>query len=207
MNTIVVGFDGLVRAGKTTLINKLAKHFNAPIIGEYKSYATRNGTEFPPYPPVSREKAMEASIFFTEIEKQRIGDLDNFKSLNPQIILVDRTSLSCIAFDYSANHFTNFGTYDEAKKLWDDTKIIRPDLSFILDVSQENLKHRMFLNNDNFPPHISDKDFNSHIVNLFNEELKKNPNMVKINANQKPEEVEADVVNAIMEYINKNTTK
>lgn len=201
MKTIIIGFDGLVRAGKTSLVNKLAHTFDAVIVEEYKSYATKFGTEFPEYPPKSRKKSLEASKFFIDLEKKRIKDLNKHLSLEHKIILVDRTCLSCLAFDYSANHFTNFGTFLEVQKLWDNKPKIIPSLTFFMDVSQANLKKRMLINNDDFPPHISDKNFNRYMVDFFKQECKKNKYMIKINANQKPEMVELSVKNAILKYI------
>lgn len=200
MKTIVIAFDGLVRAGKTSLIKRLSHTFHAPIVGEYKSYATKFGTEFPPYPPRSYEEAMAASIFFIDLEQKRIADLNDLLFKN-KIILVDRTSLSCLAFDYSANHFTNFGTFNEVEKLWNDSLKIMPNLSFFMDVSQENLKKRMLIEQDNFPPHISDKDFCDHMVVFFKNKCERNKNMIRIDANQIAEEVEREVENAILKYM------
>lgn len=201
MKTIIIGFDGLIRAGKTSLVNKLAHVLDAAIVEEYKSYATKFGTEFPNYPPRSRSEAIKASKFFTDLEKKRVIDLNNHISSKHKIILVDRTSLSCLAFDYSANHFTNLGTFPEVQKLWDKTPKIVPYLNFFMDVSQANIKKRMLINNDNFPPHISEKNFNGHMVDFFKQECKKNMYMIRINANQKPEQVELSVKNTILKYI------
>jgi thymidylate kinase len=196
MNTIVIGFDGLVRAGKTTLVNKLACIFEAAVVGEYKGYALKSGSRFPKFPPESYAKAIEASIFFMDLEKQRVVDLNNYMLSNKKIILVDRTCLSCLAFDYAANYFTNLETFPEVQKLWSDTPRIIPDLTFFMDVSQTNLK-----NKDNFPLHFLDKKFNRYMVNFFKQECKKNKHMIRINANQKPEMVEHSVKTAILKYL------
>lgn len=200
MKTVIIGFDGLVRAGKTSLITKLSNTLNASIISEYKSYATKYGKEFPSYPPLSYLEAINASKFFIEIEQKRIADLNNLLSEN-KIILVDRTSLSCLAFDYSANNFTNLGTFSEVEKLWINSQKITPDLNFFMDVNQENLIKRMIKEKDNFPPHIYDKDFNWNMVVFFKQKCDENKNMIRINANQSAEQVEIEVINVILKFI------
>ncbi len=199
MKNIIIGFDGLTRAGKTTLIKKLASIFNASVIEEQREYL-EPGSKFPKFPPESYEKAMEASVFFMNIEKKRISDLEGYESSNTKLIFIDRTYLSCLAFDYAANYVTSFGTFQEVQKLWLGMEKIVPDVTFFMDVSQDNLRNRMLLNGDNLPSHFLDKDFNEHMMDFFKQECEKN-NMIRIDANKKPEEVEGEISAIILTYL------
>ncbi|MFH1642545.1 MAG: hypothetical protein ABIC04_06640 [Nanoarchaeota archaeon] len=201
MKKIIIGFDGLVRAGKSSTVKRLADVFDATIVDEYKGYATRAGLVFPSYPPKSYKKAIEASKFFINLEKQRYFDLCNYKLTDKKIFLTDRTCHSCIAFDYAANHYTKLGTFKEVEHLWQNTKKVVPDLNFFMDVSQTNLKKRMRLNGDVFPPHFSNKRFNGYMTKFFMQQCKKNKNMIRINANQTREKIDEDIKKVIKKYL------
>ena len=197
---IIIAFDGPIRAGKTSLIKKLVEFFNVASLGEYKEYATNSGVDFPPYPPNSYEEAMDASIFFVGLEEKRVSDLKKLKLLKNKIIFVDRTYLSCVAFDYAANYFTKLGTFFEAQKLWKNKIKIKPDLTFFMDVSPLNIKKRILANDIYFPPHISNEKFNNYLTDFFKKECRRNELMVRIDANQTPEKVELDVRNYILNF-------
>ena len=201
MKKIIIGFDGIVCAGKTTMVNKLACMFDTIVIEEYKEYALKSGFKFPKFPPKSYIKAIEASVFFMDLEKQRVVNLNNYVPPNKKIIFVDRTYLSCLAFDYAANYFTNLETFPKVQKLWSDTPKIIPDLIFFMDVSQTNLRKRILINKNNFPPHFLDKKFNQFMVSFFKQECKNKGNIIRINANQKPEMVEHSVKTVILKYL------
>ncbi len=203
MNQIIIAFDGSVRAGKTSLIANLSRIFGAPSIEEYKKYAMKAGAEFPEFPPKSYEEALRASQFFIDLEKHRCADLKKFDE--SKIVFVDRTSLSCVAFDYAANRFTGLDTLEEVQELWESAEKIVPDLLFFMDVSQANIKKRMRINNDNFPPHIYDKVFTDDLKFFFEKECSENECVVRIDANQSKEAVESDVKDAIITYMAENS--
>ncbi|PIP87351.1 hypothetical protein COW81_00730 [Candidatus Campbellbacteria bacterium CG22_combo_CG10-13_8_21_14_all_36_13] len=201
---ISIGFDGLVRAGKSSLIHRLAKRLNADILDEYKGYAYKYGLKsipvFPKFPPQSYEEAINATNFFINLEKIRVMDLENMKEKSDHIILIDRTYLSCLAFDYAARHLTGFDTFTEVKELWQNNPKTTPDLLFYMDVSQENLKQRAILNNNNFPQHFFDPIFNGHMREFFHKKCDSNENIIKINANEDPTVVEKNVMSFINKY-------
>jgi thymidylate kinase len=201
---IIIGFDGLVRAGKTSLINKLANKLNATIIDEYKGYAYKAGFRFPKFPPKSYKRAIISSIFFMNVEKERVADLNKLIKKHKKIILVDRTCLSCIAFDYAANHFTNLDTFSEVQKRWSGVTRIIPNLIFFMDVSQENLKKRAIANNDVFPSHFFDSKFNGYMVEFFKQECERNKNIIRIDANQSPKIIEKHIESYIKEYLTRH---
>ncbi len=191
----IVGFDGLVRAGKSTLLkNNLGPALNAPIIDEYGVY-TKGSTSFPPFPPPSHEKALAASQFFIDIEKQRINDLGAYETHD--IVLVDRTYLSCLGFDYAARHITGFDTFSEVKQFWAQTQKIEPQLIIFLDVSHDSLEERIGPHKSKFLPHFYDRTFNGHMSEFFHRTCKENPLFIRVDADQTPNQVFMTVLDII----------
>jgi thymidylate kinase len=199
---ITIGFDGLVRAGKTTLIKRLAPIFDAVIVEEYGAYIKRSVVGFPKFPPPSYEYALTASKLFMGIERQRVSDLES-TSPRGRLVLVDRTYLSCLAFDYAARHFSGFDTFSEVKILWSRQERIEPDLVFFMDVSHDHLEQRIAPHKDKFLPHFYDEKFNSYVTEFLKLRSLEDKQVIRINADQRPETIDEEVV----EYINQLRNK
>lgn len=100
----LVGVEGNSFSGKTTLINKLSEDYLVPYIEEYDLYAG-GGENFPVFPPQSYNDACKAIDFFLEIEKKRVETLYSLMSLDPDLIMVDRSFFSCIFFQWYVKKF------------------------------------------------------------------------------------------------------
>ncbi len=195
----IIGFDGLVRAGKTTLIkDKIGPLLDAVIIDEYGVYA-KGSKSFPEFPPLSYERALVASQFFMDIEEQRVVDLQA-KVLHKEFALVDRTHLSCLGFDYAARHFTGFDTFSDVESLWSKTKKIEPDIVIFLDVSHKKLEERIAPHKDKFLQHFYDRSFNLHISEFLKLECRKNPHIVRVDADQEQDAVQEEVLKIIRAF-------
>lgn len=185
----IIGIEGLVRAGKSTLSSYLGKTLQAKIIPEYGVY-TKGSAAFPQYPPATLEEALAAIKFFIGIEQLRVNDLP----IGHEIVIVDRTYLTCLAFDYAANHFTEFDIYKESHRLWREATKIEPDLLIFLDVSDEELNRRIAPDKHVYLPHFYQPEFNYHIREFFTNLIDNNHRVVKIDANQNPTAIEQEVL-------------
>lgn len=190
-----IGFDGLIRAGKSTLIKRLSTLLNAGVIDEYGKYVKRLGVGFPPFPPRSYEDAIHASRLFVEIEAQRVKDLNAYTAC--KIVLVDRTYLSCLAFDFAARHYSGFDTFCEVRTMWSENVRIECDTLFFLNVSDAHLQRRVLPHRDTFLPHFYDTKFNAYLTAFLNRECDTNVRMQRVNADKPIGVVDAEVLHHI----------
>lgn len=115
--SIVVGVEGLLGSSKSTLIHDLQIEEPNRVfrISEYDSYANRGGIGgFPAFPQRNSQDAISSMDYFLGIEsvrKQALRDclttlaghvLQSCRTDIPQIVLLDRTFLSLLAFPYAA---------------------------------------------------------------------------------------------------------
>lgn len=190
MSTII-GIEGLVFAGKTTLSENLGQSLPAAIVHEYGFY-TDGLKSFPKYPPESYRAAIEASQFFIDIEQERISVLKRLRLNNPKYIVVDRTYITCLAFDYAAKLFTGFDTYDEVYMLWQRADKIEVDITIYLDVSDAEVMKRVPLRKSKCPNHLLDPEFNRQIRCYL-----QGQKVVTVNANQNKQQVLEEVIKLV----------
>lgn len=196
----IIGVEGLIRAGKSTLVNWLSAELSAPIVEEYGEYIKRSGTSFPIFPPTSYKAAIAASQKFIGIEQQRLLSLDSVGKA--KIVLIDRTYLSCVGFDYAARHFTGFDTFEEVEHLWRASPKIEPDLTFFLDVSQGKLEERVLPHRHLYLPHFCDADFNKHITEFLHHKASRDKGIIHISADQSQDEVKHQALQYIKKFNN-----
>lgn len=190
MSTII-GIEGLVFAGKTTLSENLGQNLSAVIVREYGHY-TGGSKSFPKYPPDSYRAAIEASRFFIDIEQERIRVLKGLLLDSPKYIVVDRTYITCLAFDYAAKLFTGFDTYDEVYELWQQADKIMTDITIYLNVSDTEIMRRVPLRKSKCPDHLLDPEFNKQIRRYL-----QGQNVVTVNADQSKRQVLEEVVKLV----------
>jgi thymidylate kinase len=157
-----IGIEGLIKAGKSTLAHFLAEVLKAKLISEYGVY-TKGSAAFPKYPPTTLDEAIDAVNFFVKVERLRMND---FYSDNG-IVILDRTYLTCVAFDYAASHFTGFDISNESWRIWNDSPRIEPDLILFLDVSNKELDRRLTATRHVYLPHFYQPEFNFYIRRFF----------------------------------------
>jgi len=196
---LIVGVDGLVRAGKTTLIQRLAKRRGWGEIPEYGIYLKQTHLPFPNFPPKSWVQAMDASVLFMQIEQLRINDL-HAMSKQHEVVLVDRTFHSCLAFDYAARVWSGFDTFDRVVEQWRHLSPIAADISVFLDVSFAALEERIAPHKASFLPHFYDECFNSYLREYFVMHVS-SAALLQIDADQLPQVVEENVESLIDEWL------
>ena len=190
MSTII-GIEGLVFAGKTTLSENLGQSLPAAIVHEYGFYAG-GSKSFPKYPPESYRAAIKASQFFINIEQERINVLRGFLSDSPEYVVVDRTYMTCLAFDFAAKMFTGFDTYDEVYNLWQRADKIETDVTIYLDVSDAEIMKRVPLRKSKCPDHLLDPEFNRQIRQYLQRQK-----VFMVNADQSKRQVLQEVKNCL----------
>lgn len=189
-----IGIEGLVRAGKSTLSGYLAKKLSARLIHEYGVYS-RGSKSFPKYPPQTYSDALDSINYFIGLEALRISDI----LIEDKLVVVDRTYLTCLAFDYAARHFTGFDIYETARNSWAVANRIEPDIIIFLDVSDNELDIRITPDKHKYLPHFYQPNFNSLMRQFYLLESEKDNRIVQLNANQSIDCVQAKSLQVIMQ--------
>lgn len=192
---LIVGVDGLVRAGKTTLIERLAKRRGWGAIPEYGIYLKLEHLQFPNFPPENWINAVSASQLFMQIEQLRIHSLRALSERH-DVILVDRTFHSCLAFDYAARVWSGFDTFDVVTEQWRQRGHIVADMSIFLDVSLATLEERIAPHKASFLPHFYNERFNSCLHEYFAIQVR-SATLLRIDADQTQQVVEKNVESLI----------
>lgn len=188
----VIGIEGLVRAGKSTLSSFLAVELPARLICEYGVYS-RGSKSFPKYPPQTYSEALNSISYFIDIEALRISDI----LPKDKLVVVDRTYLTCLAFDYAARHFTGFDIYKTARNSWTVANKIEPDLIIFLDVSDDVLDIRIAPDKHKYLPHFYQPEFNSLMRQFYSLESEKDDRIVRLDADQSIDQVQKESLQAI----------
>lgn len=190
----IVGIEGLVRAGKSTLAARLAARLLAKLILEYGVYSGGSAT-FPKYPPESYSEAVKSISYFIDIEARRVSDIQH----EDKLVVVDRTYLTCLAFDFAARHFTDFDIYEEARRSWASAEKIEPNLIIFLDVSDEELDLRIAPDKHKYLPHFFQPSFNSFMRQFYSMESEQDNRMLRIDADQAIEVVQEQALQIVLE--------
>lgn len=87
-----VAVDGTCFAGKTTLATALARRLRAAMIPEYAELAP-----LPPFPPRDHDDVRAALAYLRDLEIRRSAQTRRART---PVVILDRSPLSCIAFQY-----------------------------------------------------------------------------------------------------------
>jgi thymidylate kinase len=96
-NLKISTIEGHSFSGKTTLLKELEKTYRVSVIEEYDHYVG-GGKNFPKFPPTTLDEAKSAIKFFIELEKRRTNDAIELCIKYGQPVIMDRSPLSCMAF-------------------------------------------------------------------------------------------------------------
>lgn len=194
MMASMIVIEGLVCAGKTTLLNKLGRLVNYQTILEYKEYL-KDSEELPRFPPSSREEALLISQFFVILERRRQNDLGKFSEQDVTVIF-DRGILSCLAFDYAARRFTGFDTYLEVIQMYQAEDFHQPHLCLYLDVSYQTMIDRMKRRGTFSGDQFANRKFTELLVEFYRHFLAL-PQFIKIDGRLPEQEVFNQAITAI----------
>lgn len=158
-NDMLIGIEGIVCAGKSTLASALCKTQLFAVVEEYGVF-TKGHHNFPHFPPKNAEDSINAANYFIGIEKMRCECLYALMATfdHPHIV-VDRTYHSCLAFDYAVSEFVKFDATVHATKCWNDAIKIEPDITIILDIDQQTMLERDKKRNKGLLAHFKDSSF------------------------------------------------
>lgn len=182
----IVVIEGLVCAGKTTLLSNIRQSIDCLIIPEYIN-CLEGSEQFPRFPPFSREEVLFNSQFFIMLERRRQYDFARFPQQNG-LFIFDRGIMSCLAFDYAARGYTGFDTYLEVINMYQKENFSQPHLCLYLDITYELMVERMKQRGTFKGDHFADKRFSELLVEFYRHFFGL-PQLVRIDAKLSKEEI------------------
>jgi len=93
----IIGVEGNIRSGKTTLIAGLNHLYGYPMVKEYGPYVG-GAQNLPSFPPDNHSQAKGAIDFLLDIERKRSADALNLFKKKGEAVLTDRSPFSCLVF-------------------------------------------------------------------------------------------------------------
>ncbi len=191
--------EGSSFAGKTTIARGIERQepevFKA--VQEYVFYA--GGSEkFPSFPPKNKEEALKNLEFFVNLERKRHEDIQKIQEEKNKIVVMDRSVITLLGFEFVQRYFSGIDIFREAKELLKSEPELAPDFILWMDVSQESVKKRLKASQRKIGKLFVDKDFNENLRKFFNwlKEHEEYP-MVRVDAEKSIEEVQKDVTDII----------
>ncbi len=152
MKKTIVALEGLVHAGKSTLLHNIAEKYTAvKCIEEYVEFVTER---FPCFPE-SREDARFGHSFFLNLEQKRILEIEE----SDDSILLDRSIYSILAYNFAVEKMSNgeIPCFQDSIEAYQDENWLIPQICIYLDIDNEEMSlrhqdekgyyHSIFLNN------------------------------------------------------------
>lgn len=187
MEKRIVAIEGLVHAGKSTLVKALAKKDSGIVcVGEYVEFAT---SKFPEQPR-SPKDASEARKYFMGLEKKRRSCISNDASL----VILDRSVLSILAYHFAVEVVTSgeVPCFSESIKSLPTGCWIFPELCIYLDVSDSEIRRRHKRKSGRYSPTLLNPEFNAQLRKFYEKVLATilpSLEVVRIDASGSPEKV------------------
>lgn len=192
---MIIGIEGVVCAGKTTIAIRLEKKGFIPI-SEYGVYTNGHGS-FPPFPR-SLADAKFATDFFMKVEAKRHNSLiSKLKQVGARSnYVVDRTYHSCLSFDFALSQYMHFDAFSPSIKNWMNSPKIEPFMVFILDIDFSTLMNRNQKRCIRMLPHFLNREFIEAQRYYYQKLAHSQPNLyILVDGKLPKEEIERIILN------------
>jgi len=164
----IIGVEGISFSGKTLLVKAIKNNLrNVGIIEEYGVYA--GGAKNFPFPAsFNRKEVLQLLNFFLKLELQRYKDLISLqREKSYKTLLIDRTVLSLMAFQYAIRFITKIDTYKEALKMIRRKRTCIPDHIIYLAISPQTARERFMVYKGQPDDLFVDSFFNSKLIEFY----------------------------------------
>ena len=163
MNTKIYALEGIVHAGKTTLLNNIRiTNWDIVCVDEYTLY--RGTMPFPDF-PATLEEALAANQFFIELDARRFTDIGTSK-----IVLLDRSCISVIAYHYATEQITHgeIACFKPSLRLYKEQfgRYI-PNVMIYLEISLRDLIKRHEGDTGVYKPVLLEEEFNRYLMYFY----------------------------------------
>lgn len=163
-----IALEGPSFAGKTSTIAALQSLLPADRRITYRCYVDEidNIDEVPPARTQSASEQLDAFKFFMQVEGARVADL-NVRAGSADLVLLDRSVDTLLAHAYALDQLYGYGVHNQALILLTRLAHIRPDQTFYLDASHQELGRRRRRLAEPFDSFLLDPAFIRHFRDYF----------------------------------------
>lgn len=161
----IFAVEGLVHAGKSTLIRGLGADQRILCVPEYIDF-TDEGF---PDPPKNIEDARAADLFFLNLEHKRRQMIRE----NHSIVFLDRSVLSIIAYNYAAEGLTSgkVPCFTHGQKSFKLQDWVFPQTCIYLDISDEEIDNRHTFETGQYKSIFLNRKFNALLRKFYEKEM------------------------------------
>jgi len=187
----VVALEGLVHAGKTTLLRNIRESgLDVRCIGEYVEFAKERF----PKPPKNTIEAMNSHAFFLNLEQKRRREIRE----NDKVVLLDRSVFSILAYHYATEVRSGgeIACFEEGIASTSHENWLLPWVCVYLDVSDELIKSRNCGDGGFYQNLFLEKQFNVLLREFYEKVMPQrfpSVNVVRIDAGKSKEIVTAQL--------------
>jgi len=163
MKKVIVALEGLVHAGKSTLLRSIMmqEYKFVKCIEEYVEFATER---FPVFPK-SREFARSGHMFFLNLEQNRKAEMGD----SDRIILLDRSIFSILAYNFAVEKMSNgeIPCFQDSVNAYENEDWLIPEACIYLDVDDENISLRHQNEKGFYHDIFLEKTFNAQLREFY----------------------------------------
>lgn len=178
---MIVALEGPSYSGKSTMANIIRNRIpHSLVIDEYHVFAG-GAKNFPPLAK-NAEDGMRNIKFFLDLEQKRQRSI--LAALESGLVILDRSHLTCIAFEYAMCQMGIYDIWQEAERQFNAADLIKPDMVVLLNASQSTIEYRHSKDSYNIPAILVDSDFNKFFTEYFLMQASKKHAFHTVDANQ-----------------------
>lgn len=166
-----IALEGPSFAGKTSTMAALQSLLPADHYITYRCYVDEidNIDEIPPARTQSASEQLNAFKFFMQVEGARVADL-SVRASSADLVLLDRSVDTLLAHAYALDQIYGYGVHNQARVLLTRLAYLRPDQTFYLDASHQELGRRRGRLAAPFDSFLLDPAFIRHFRDYFTKE-------------------------------------
>lgn len=191
MKKVIVALEGLVHAGKSTLLENISERCAfVKCIGEYVNFTTER---FPCFPE-SRDDACSGNAFFLNLEQERILEIEE----NDCVVLLDRSIFSVLAYNFAVEKMSNgkIPCFQDNIKAYQNESWLIPEVCVYLDVDDRNIYLRHLDEKGHYHSIFLDSIFNAYLREFYEKVMSfhfLSVEIIRIDAHQSKQEIIAQM--------------
>ena len=158
---LIVGVEGVVHAGKTTLATVLADQLGFHLVPEYSSFARSRGG-FPDFPSTLTH-ARQSLLFFLNLEKLRFATIPGAA----MGVVLDRSVISLLAFSYALEATAGIRCFEDSWQRISDVPEWLPDCCIEIRIPDLTQGRRHSGDPYSYESHLLDPEFNARLREFY----------------------------------------
>jgi thymidylate kinase len=164
----IAALEGPSFSGKTSALANLQSLLPQDKLITYKCYVDEiaNVDDVPPARTRNAQEQLTAFKLFMQVEAGRVADLKD-RAGGADLVVLDRSVDTLLAHAYALDQLYGYDVHDQARAHLTQLPHLRPDQTFYLDASPQELELRQRRLSGPFDIFLLDPEFIGHIRDYF----------------------------------------